>query len=142
MTTSTPAMDAVERAFRNGIVPGPPADPTEQFLQVGMLSGRRIIRLFWSRDCPVDLAFTHTGQPKRLAASGTGPWFEPVCRAEAFIFCVAPLSKVQGAADFPKYPFTPRGPLNQLAEWARSVALPGGAESWRTNFRFDRKKLG
>lgn len=138
MNRATPTMDAVELAFRSGIVPGPPGDPAELFLQLGILSGRRIVKLLWSRSCPVDVNFKRNGNARRLAVSGVGLWFAPVCVTEAFIFCAAPLARVRGAADFPAYPRTPTTPLNELAEWVRSVALPGAAEGWRAPVRFKR----
>jgi hypothetical protein len=140
MSAPTPTMDAVERAFRSGITSGPPCDPTEPFLQVGILTGQRLLRLLWSGECPVELDFKHTADGKRLAVVGIGRWFPTVCTVEAFIFCVAPLSQVQGAPDFPKYPHSPgNASLAELAEWVREVSVPGGAGSWRAIVEFERK---
>lgn len=130
--SDTPLIEAVARALRFGIVEGPPAgDPNRLYVQFAMLRGE-VVRKLWSRQCDVDVEFTHMGKATRLAAAGIGVWFEPVCNADALLFCALSLSEAIQGEDFPRYPRTIKPVcLGHLAAWVSENTQPGGGESWR-----------
>jgi hypothetical protein len=134
----TPFMDAVARTFRDGVVPGP-SGPTVEWVQLGILSGRRLVQDYWGRSVPVECDFiTHrAGNAKRIVVAGVGPYFKPVACSEALVWCVAPLVELLGYPDM-RESLISGAPLNELAEWCRVHALPGGAGSWRRNVRFSK----
>jgi hypothetical protein len=133
----TPFMDAVACTFRDGVAPGPPSNPDVEYVQLGILSGRRLVQDYWGRSVPVECDFiTHrAGNAKRIVVAGVGPYFNPVARSEALVWCVAPFVELVGYPDM-RESLISGVPLNELAEWVRSHALPGGARSWRRNVRF------